>query len=63
MPIAGVLRHAINILNTLSGSIDHEGGIQLLHGVKIPWNDGLAPPVVPYPEQPPSPSIFVMNSR
>ncbi|PKN36051.1 MAG: hypothetical protein CVU61_00710 [Deltaproteobacteria bacterium HGW-Deltaproteobacteria-19] len=46
------LRHAINILNTLSGSIDHEGGILLLHGVKIPWIDELAPPVVPYPEQP-----------
>jgi len=52
------LRHAINILNTLAGSIDHEGGVLLLHGVKIPWIDELAPPVVPYPEQPAEPVDF-----
>ncbi|NPU83008.1 MAG: molybdopterin-dependent oxidoreductase [Syntrophaceae bacterium] len=52
------LRHAINILNTLAGSIDHEGGVLLLHGIKIPWIDELAPPVVPFPEQPAEPVDF-----
>jgi len=52
------LRHAINILNTLSGSIDHEGGILLLHDVKMPWIDEIAPPVAPYPEQPAKPVDF-----
>lgn len=52
------LRHAINILNTLAGSIDHEGGVLLLHGVKIPWIDEIAPPVAPYPEQPAKPVDF-----
>ena len=49
------LRHAISILNCLAGSIDHEGGMILLHGVKIPWLDELSPPVAPYPEQPKEP--------
>jgi anaerobic selenocysteine-containing dehydrogenase len=52
------LRHAISILNTLAGSIDHEGGVILLHGVKIPWLDELSPPVKPYPEQPAQPVDF-----
>ncbi|HOI06104.1 MAG TPA: molybdopterin-dependent oxidoreductase [Deltaproteobacteria bacterium] len=46
------LRHAINILNTLVGSIDREGGVLLLHGVKLPWLDEIAPPVAPYPPLP-----------
>lgn len=46
------LRHAISLLNTLTGSIDHEGGVILLHGVKIPWLEDLAKPVKPYPELP-----------
>lgn len=46
------LRHAISILNTFTGSIDHEGGIILLHGVKIPWLEDLAKPAIPYPELP-----------
>jgi len=46
------LRHAISIINTLVGSIDHEGGLLLLHGVKIPWLEELAEPVEPYPELP-----------
>lgn len=52
------LRHAISILNTLVGSIDHEGGMILLHGIKIPWLDELSPPVAPYPEQPKEPVDF-----
>jgi len=46
------LRHAIQILNTLSGSIDHDGGVILLHDVKIPWIDEIAPPAIPYPPKP-----------
>ncbi|HQJ08137.1 MAG TPA: molybdopterin-dependent oxidoreductase, partial [Deltaproteobacteria bacterium] len=52
------LRHAINILNTLAGSIDHEGGVLLLHDVKMPWIDDITPPVEPYPEQPANPVDF-----
>jgi anaerobic selenocysteine-containing dehydrogenase len=52
------LRHAINILNTLVGSIDHEGGVILHHGVNIPWLEELAPPVAPFPEQPKEPVDF-----
>ena len=52
------LRHAIQILNALAGSIDHEGGMLLLHDVKIPWIDEIAPPVAPYPEQPAQPVDF-----
>lgn len=52
------LRHAISILNTLSGSIDHEGGVILLHGVKIPWLEDLSAPTKPYPEQPKEPVDF-----
>ncbi len=52
------LRHAINILNTLSGSIDHEGGMILYHGVKIPWLNEISKPVAPYPEQPAEPVDF-----
>jgi len=52
------LRHAINVLNTLVGSIDHEGGVLLLHGVKIPWIDEISPPLAPYPEQPANPVDF-----
>lgn len=52
------LRHAINILNTLTGSLDHEGGVILLHGIKIPWLEDLAKPVKPYPEQPKEPVDF-----
>ena len=47
------LRHALSVINTLAGSIDHEGGLLLLHGVKIPWLEDLAKPVEPYPELPP----------
>jgi len=46
------LRHAISIINTLVGSIDHEGGLLLLHDVKIPWLEDLAKPVEPYPALP-----------
>ncbi len=49
------LRHAINILNTLVGSIDHEGGVLLYHGTKVPWLEELAPPVKPFPKQPAKP--------
>ncbi len=52
------LRHAISILNTLAGSIDHEGGLLLLHGVKIPWLEELSPPGEPYPELPARSSDF-----
>lgn len=52
------LRHAISILNTLTGAIDHEGGVILLHDVKIPWLEDLAKPVKPYPELPPEPVDF-----
>jgi anaerobic selenocysteine-containing dehydrogenase len=52
------LRHAISILNTLTGAIDHEGGVLLLHGLKIPWLEEMNPPVVPFPEQPAEPVDF-----
>ncbi|HOV90604.1 MAG TPA: molybdopterin-dependent oxidoreductase [Syntrophorhabdaceae bacterium] len=52
------LRHAISVLNTLTGSIDHEGGVILLHDVKIPWLEELAKPVKPYPELPKEPVDF-----
>jgi len=47
------LRHALAIVNTLVGGIDHEGGLLLLHDVKIPWLEDLAKPVQPYPPLPP----------
>lgn len=46
------LRHAINVINTLLGAIDHEGAILLLHDVKLPWLDDMTPPAVPYPPKP-----------
>ena len=46
------LRHAISVINTLVGSIDHEGGLLLLHDVKIPWLEDLSEPVKPYPALP-----------
>ncbi len=46
------LRHSLAIINMLVGSIDHEGGLLLLHGVKIPWLEDLAKPVEPYPPLP-----------
>jgi len=46
------LMHAINILHTLGGSFDHEGGVLLLSDVKIPWLEEIAPPVKPYPPLP-----------
>ncbi|MCE5273540.1 MAG: molybdopterin-dependent oxidoreductase [Deltaproteobacteria bacterium] len=46
------LRHAINILNTLVGSIDHEGAILLFHDVKLPWIDDISPIPEPYPPKP-----------
>ena len=52
------LRHAISILNTLTGSIDHEGGVILLHGIRIPWLEDLSAPAKPYPEQPKEPVDF-----
>ena len=52
------LRHAISILNTLTGSIDHEGGVILLHGVYIPWLENLSKPAKPYPELPKEPVDF-----
>jgi anaerobic selenocysteine-containing dehydrogenase len=52
------LRHAISILNALNGAIDHEGGVILLHGLKIPWLEEIAPPVAPFPEQPAEPVDF-----
>lgn len=52
------LRHAISILNTLTGAMDHEGGIILLHGVRVPWLEDLSKPVKPYPELPKEPVDF-----
>jgi anaerobic selenocysteine-containing dehydrogenase len=49
------LRHCINMINFLSGAMDHNGGILLLHGVKIPWLDDVAPIHKPYPPQPDHP--------
>ncbi len=49
------LRHCIHILNTLTGAIDHEGGILLLHGVKVPWLEDVDPPKAPFPPQPAKP--------
>jgi anaerobic selenocysteine-containing dehydrogenase len=46
------LRHGINVLQILAGAIDREGGVLLLHDVKIPWLEDIAPPVKPFPEQP-----------
>lgn len=49
------LMHAVNILQALVGSIDHEGGLLLFHGVRIPWLEDpkVAPPPEPFPPQPP----------
>ncbi len=52
------LRHAISVLNTLNGAIDHDGGVLLVHGVKIPWLEEMYPPAVPFPEQPAEPVDF-----
>jgi len=52
------LRHAISILNAFTGAIDHDGGILLVHGLKIPWLEEMNPPVVPFPEQPAEPVDF-----
>jgi len=49
------LMQTINILHTLTGSFDHDGGVLFLHGVKIPWLDEFAPIPKPYPEQPANP--------
>ncbi len=49
------LRHCINMINFLSGAMDHDGGVLLLHGVKIPWLDDVAPIHKPYPPQPDQP--------
>jgi len=54
------LRHAISVINTLVGSIDHEGGILLQHDVTIPWLEdvGGPSPAIPYPELPSKPADF-----
>lgn len=49
------LRHCINIMNFLTGAMDHEGGVLLLHDVKIPWLEDVAPIPKPYPPQPKNP--------
>ncbi len=49
------LRHCINILNFLTGAMDHEGGVLLLHGVRIPWLEDVAPLRKPFPPQPEHP--------
>ena len=49
------LRHCINILNMISGGMDHEGGVLLLHDVTLPWLDDVAPIPKPYPAQPAKP--------
>lgn len=46
------LMQSINILQALAGAIDHEGGVLMLSGVKIPWLEETDPLVKPYPEQP-----------
>lgn len=46
------LMQSINILHALTGSLDHEGGVLFLHGVKIPWLEETDPIPKPYPEQP-----------
>ncbi len=43
------------MINFLSGAMDHDGGVLLLHGVKIPWLDDVAPIHKPYPPQPDQP--------
>lgn len=50
------LRHCINIMNFLTGAMDHEGGVLLLHDIKIPWLDDVAPLRKPYPPQPKNPA-------
>lgn len=49
------LRHVIHALNLLNGAMDHEGGVLLLHGVKIPWLEDVEPNKHPYPPQPKNP--------
>lgn len=46
------LMQSINILHSLTGSLDHEGGVLFLSGVKIPWLEETDPLVKPYPELP-----------
>jgi len=46
------LRHSLNVINTLVGAIDHEGGLLLLHDVKMPWLEDLYKPAEPYPALP-----------
>lgn len=46
------LMHSINTLHALTGSLDHDGGVLFLSGVKIPWLEDTDPLVKPYPEQP-----------
>ncbi|MDD2585800.1 MAG: molybdopterin-dependent oxidoreductase [Syntrophomonadaceae bacterium] len=46
------LMHSLNILQALTGSLDHDGGVLFLHGVKIPWLEEVDPIPKPYPEQP-----------
>ena len=50
------LRHCINIMNFLTGAMDHDGGVLLLHDIKIPWLDDVAPLRKPYPPQPKKPA-------
>lgn len=52
------LMHAINILHALGGALDHEGGVLLISGVKIPWLEDIAPPAKPYPPLPPEAPDF-----
>ena len=49
------LRHCINIMNFLTGAMDCEGGVLLLHDVQIPWLEDVAPLRKPYPPQPTQP--------
>jgi anaerobic selenocysteine-containing dehydrogenase len=52
------LRHAINVINSLVGSLDHEGGLLYFHDPKLPWLEDLAAPVAPYPPLPSKPADF-----
>lgn len=45
------LRQAINIMNALAGSIDHEGGVLMLHDNKVPWLEDLTDFEEKFPSQ------------
>lgn len=52
------LMQSINILHMLTGSLDHDGAVLFLSGVKIPWLEDVDPIVKPYPQLPASPPDY-----